>query len=319
MNNNPLKELNTSFHDYVFKQKWAAKSHMDGNGLPDYAFASDFELRKKLDSIPHFYSMSRKVAATYASRQLQIINQNAIAVTPHQFPEVYSIGKDCAKILGIGIPNIYILSSQTLNAMAYCTDDIEPLIVIHSSLYERFTPGELKFIIGHECGHIHNMHGVYSLMAQVLVNGGTNLLLLEGIMTLGLLNIAMTSAKYALSAWSRAMEVTCDRAGMICCERLEDAYTAQAKLLYGAAFGEHKINFDDIMKQLELQESNIARLEELSRSHPAAARRIAAEKYFADCEVLYKWRPDLKQPGQFLRSREQTDELCKQCINIIKD
>ncbi|MBR2209559.1 MAG: M48 family metallopeptidase [Synergistaceae bacterium] len=318
MTDNPLIGINTSFRDYITMKKRAAELHMDGNGLPDYAFALDFELRKKLDSIPNFYNISRKIAATYSSRQLQIINQKALAVTPNQFPEVYAIGRACAKILGIGIPAIYILSDQTLNAYTYATDDVEPMIVIHSALYERFTPGELKFVIGHECGHIHNTHGIYGVMAQILILGGAGALTDSGI-SLGMFNLILKGAVYALNAWMRAGEITCDRAGMICCERLEDSYTAEAKFMYGAAFGEHEINLDEIMKQLNMQESNITRFEELFNNHPVVARRIAAEKYFADCETLYKWRPDLMEAGRTLRSREQTDELCKRCVSIIKN
>ena len=315
MSDNPLSAINTSFHNYVLERKKAEKFHMDGNGLPDYAFALDYELRKKLDAIPNFYEISRKVAATYVSRELQLINQEAIAVTPKQFSEVYSIGQDCANILGIGIPNIYIKSSPVLNAYAYCTDDVEPLIVIHSALYERLTLGELKVVIGHECGHIHNMHGVYSIMASILFEGAN--IIFSGGITRTMFNLVTLGAQFALRAWSRAREVTSDRAGMICCERLEDSYTAQAKLFYGAALGNHEINFDEIMKQLDMQKSNITKLLELTQTHPATARRIAAEKYFADCEVLYKWRPDLRQSGRTLFSRKRADELCKSCINII--
>lgn len=316
MSNNPLSAINTSFHNYILERKKAEKFHMDGNGLPDYAFALDYELRKKLDAIPNFYEISRKVAATYASRELQVINQEAIAVTPRQFSDVYSMGQDCAKILGIGIPNIYIKSSPVLNAYAYCTDDIEPLIVIHSALYERLTPGELKTVIGHECGHIHNMHGVYSIMAAILFEGAS--LVLAGGITRAMFNLVTYGAQFALNSWNRAKEVTSDRAGMICCDRLEDTYTAQAKLFYGAAFGNHEIDLDEIMKQLDMQKNNITGFLELTRTHPIAARRIMAEKYFADCEILYSWRPDLKQPGQTILSRERTDELCKTCISIIK-
>lgn len=315
---NPLCGIDASFRSYVHRRQRAADAHMDGNGLPDYAFASDYELRKKLDSIPHFYELSKKVVATYASRQMQIINQQALAVGPNQFPEVYAIGRDCAKRLGIGIPNIYIVSGQELNAMTVDVDDVEPLIIIYSALYERLTPGELRVVIGHECGHIHNMHGVYNAMEQILLTGGANALAIGGV-SINLLNTVLQGASYALNAWSRAKEVTCDRAGMICCERLEDTYSAEAKLLYGATFGEQDVNIDEIVKQLDMQQNNITRLEELTRTHPAAARRIVAERYFAECDVLYRWRPDLRRPGQTMRSKEETDDLCKRYINILKE
>ena len=60
--------------------------------------------------------------------------------------------------------------------------------MIHSSLYERLTPGELKTVIGHECGHIHNMHGVYSIMVVILFEGAS--LVLSGGITRTMFNIS---------------------------------------------------------------------------------------------------------------------------------
>lgn len=313
----PLYGLDSSFRSYVRKRKESSNAHMAGNGLPDYAFAADYELRKKLDSIPHFYSLGKKICATYVSRQLQIINQSGLAVGPNQFPDVYEIGRDCAKRLGIGIPNIYIVNNLELNAYTIAMDDTEPLIVIYSGLYERFTSGELRTVIGHECGHIHNQHGIYNMMVQILLEGGVGAAALGGVSSL-LLSPVLIGAQVALNAWSRAEEVTCDRAGMICCERLEDAYSAEAKFLYGAAFGEHTIDYEELEKQLQMQTENIARLEELTSNHPTTVRRIMAEKAFAECELLYQWRPDLRQPGQSLHNKDYVDDLCRKYIQVVK-
>lgn len=315
---NPLRGIDASFSHYVERQKLTARAHMDGNGLPDYAYTPDYELRKKLDAIPHFYSLSKKICATYVSREMQIINQSGLAVGPNQFPDVYEMGRDCAKRLGIGIPNIYILGSTELNAYTIAMDDVEPLIVIYSGIYERFTPGELRTVIGHECGHIHNQHGIYNIMANLLLQGGLGAAAASGLSSL-LLDPILIGAKVALDAWSRAKEVSADRAGMICCERIEDAHTAEAKFLYGAAFGEHTVDFAELEKQLEMQMNNITRLEELDNSHPATVRRIMAEKFFAECDLFYRWRPDLRTPGQVLRSKEETDALCKKYINIVQE
>ncbi len=318
MTANPLSRMDASFIHYVERQKLASRVHMDGNGLPDYAYTPDYELRKKLDAIPHFYSLSKKICATYVSRELQIINQMGLAVGPNQFPDVYEIGRDCAKRLGIGIPNIYIVGSAELNAYTIAMDDVEPLIVIYSGIYERFTPGELRTVIGHECGHIHNQHGIYNIMAQLLLEGGLGVAAVSGLSSL-LLDPILIGAKVALNAWSRAKEVSADRAGMICCERVEDAYTAEAKFLYGAAFGEHTVDFAELEKQLDMQMNNITRLEELDNTHPATVRRIMAEKFFSQCDLFYRWRPDLRTPGQLTRSKEETDTLCKRYINIVAE
>lgn len=317
MTDNPLNRIDASFIRYVERQKLASRAHMDGNGLPDYAYTPDYELRKKLDAIPHFYSLSKKICATYVSREMHIINQKGLAVGPNQFPDVYEMGRDCAKRLNIGIPNIYIISNPELNAITIAMDDVEPLIIIYSGMYERFTPGELRTVIGHECGHIHNQHGIYNIMAQLLLEGGLGMAAAHGLSGL-LLDPVLVGAKVALNAWSRAKEVSADRAGMICCERIEDAHTAEAKSLYGAAFGEHTVDFAELEKQLDMQMNNITRLEELDSAHPAAVRRIMAEKFFAECELFYRWRPDLRTPGQMLRSKEETDALCKRYIDIVR-
>ena len=309
--------LTKGFRSYVESRRLSTREHMDGNGLPDYAFSLDYELRKRLDSIPHFYSLSKKICATYASRTLQIINQHGLSVGPNQFSEVYAIGRDCAKRLGIGIPNIYIINEQSLNAYTIATDDVEPLIVIHSGLYERFTPGELRAVIGHECGHIHNQHSVYDIMGRIVLGGGVGAISRFGI-SQSLWSIISMGSNVALSAWSRAEEVTCDRAGMICCESIDDVYSAEAKFLYGAAFGEHHVDFEELEKQLDQQRNSLVRIEELDDSHPATVRRIMAEKAFAECELLYRWRPDLRVPGQKMRSKEETDALCVQYIQVIR-
>ena len=311
-----IRNIDPSFRNYVNRRKQQLAAHIAGNGLPDYAFSVDYELRKKLDSIPQFYNVSKNICATYASRTLQIINQSALAVGPNQLPEVYDICRECAKRLGIGIPSLYILDSRELNAYTIATDDIEPLIVVHSSLYERFSKGELKAVIGHECGHIHNSHGVYNIMAQILMATGVNTL--AGTISSAISTIVSLGANYALKAWYRAEEVTCDRAGMICCDHLEDCYSVMAKFMHGAMRGDFTISYEELEKQLDMQKSTITRLEELERDHPSSVRRIQAERAFSECELFYRWRPDLRTPGQTLYSKHDTDEKCRQYVSVLE-
>ncbi|MEY8337146.1 M48 family metallopeptidase [Lachnospiraceae bacterium 62-35] len=314
---NPLQGMPFGFQDYVKRRKSMENSKLSGNGLPDYAFSMDFELRKKLDAIPQLYNIGKKICGTVASRCMQEYNRAALLVGPDQFPDVYQIGCDCARRLGIGIPNIYIVNDPSLNAFTYATDDIAPLIVVHSGLYERFTPGELRCVIGHECGHIHNQHGVYNMLGQILLTGGLQAMV--GAVPAYALTLLTVSSQLALSAWSRAAEVTCDRAGLICCERVEDAYQVNAKLMYGAALGEHNtVNLDALRSQLELQMSNMAKMDELWADHPSSARRIVAEMEFAECEVFYRWRPELKSPGQIMRIKEETDGRCRRFVDVMK-
>ncbi len=227
---------------------------------------------------------------------------------------------DCAQTLGIGVPNIYIYSSPEINAYAVACDDVEPIIVIYSALYERFDGEMLKSIIGHECGHLQNSHGIYMTVGSILATGGAGILsAVPGFRQLTALLTAGT--QIALNTWSRAAEVTADRASVICSSP-EAAMRAQMLLMYGAACNVdvNTINLDAIQEQLDMQMRNITKYGEIldGSDHPALARRIAAIKAFAECETLYAWRPELKTPGQVIYSKEDTEARCRSVIDIMK-
>lgn len=321
--NTPLEGINPSFSDYVKKKRAMLSTHMSGNGLPDYAYCMDYEYRKKLDSIPGLYKNLHRLLVPEIQRAYQYYNMNGVKVSPSQFGEIYQMGCDCAKILGIGIPNIVIADEGgIMNAFSFCVDDQEPMIVVTGLMVQRMTPGELKAVIGHECGHSHNNHVIYSYAAERLLSEGINgLIKIPGVSQIvGLLS---TGAQILLQMWSRAAETTADRAAMICCDSLEDAYSVDKKLMYGGAnlTGTVDINLDleELKKQLDQINDSPYRYQELMKSHPIAVRRIFAEMEFAKCETLYSWRPDLKQPGVKLQSKQATDEVCKKIVGILKD
>lgn len=313
----PLCGIDCSFGSYLTRRKMMDAHRMDGNGIPNYAFALDYECRKKLDSIPRFYDAAKTITGTYVSREVHEYNRKSLAVSPTQFPDIYQMTCDCARTLGIGIPNTFIYNDPSMNAFTYAMDDVEPMVVIHSGLIERTTPGELKFIIGHECGHIQNYHSAYQYLSRLVLNTGLNVASGISQMITALMTLGSTAA---LSAWSRASETTADRAGMICADRPQDCYSALAKLMYGGILGnEQEIDYDSIREQLEHTVSSIAKYSEIFDSHPAIARRIAALQEFCECESYYEWRPDQKNPGQLMRSKAETDERCKRYIDLSKN
>lgn len=313
----PLRGIDCSFGSYLTRRKMMDSHRLDGNGIPNYAFALDYECRKKLDSIPRFYDTAKTITGTYVSREIHEYNRKSMAVGPTQFPEVYQMACDCARTLGIGIPNVFINNDPIMNAFTYATDDVEPMVVINSGLMERITPSELKYIIGHECGHIQNYHSAYQYLSQLVLYTGLSLASGINQMIAGLMTVGSTAA---LSAWSRAAETTADRAGMLCADSQQDCYSALAKIMYGGIIGsEQEIDYDSIREQLEHTVSSIAKYSEIFDSHPAIARRIAALQEFSECETYYEWRPDQKQPGQLMRSKAETDGRCKRYIDLTKN
>ena len=316
-NTNPLRRIYRDFEGYVAEKNIDSRKHMLQNRLPDYAFGMDMELRKRLDAIPKFYSLAQTICGTYANRMMHEINMTGVAVGPNQFPEIYAIGRDCARRLGIGVPNIYIISDPTLNAATMATDDIEPFIYLHSGIVERMTQGELRTVIGHECGHIQNKHTVYNLMAQLVISGAQA----GGNIITGKVNALLsTGMLLALSRWERAAEVTCDRASVICADNVEDAISAQAKLMQGGMLGKDwKMDLDSLMRQFEQQKASTARLNEMLFTHPSGLRRIAAIKIFSKCETLFGWRPEFRKPGMRVLSRDEAEQQCNEVVSLLSE
>lgn len=309
----PLSNMDLSFRTYLNQRLAKNALHITGDDVPDYAYGMDYELRKRLDSIPGLLSFAKKLYGTIASNQMQEANRSGVCVSPTQFPDVYAIACECADRLGIAIPNVYILNNQATNASACCMDDIQPFIIVYSGMYERVTPGELKACIGHECGHIQNNHLVYQNFCNMLLNGA-----IAGVSVLAqqFVELATYGAEAALYAWSRAAEVTADRAGMICADTLMDSHMLNAKLMYGATWKEQEIDFAALREQLDMQMGNVARWGEWISDHPSTVRRIVAEQEFAECETFYAWRPDRKRPDSILRSKEECDRRCKTYIDL---
>jgi len=326
MRTNPTDAIDVSFSTYLQGRKSKTESHMEG-GVPDYAYSADYAMQQKIRAIPGFYALAKAITNTVVPRKIKELNMNGLKVGPNQFPEVYQMYADCARILGIGIPTVYIEPNPSeINASAYATEDNAPLSVITSALLERLTPGELRTVVGHECGHIHNNHVIYTIAANLILNyagltlGSAGAVL--GSVAKTVANTALSLASYplqlALQAWSRASEVTADRAGVICANDMDDAVKVQAKFMYGAAFNHSDVNLDSIHEQYDMLRSTPVRFLELGSTHPMSVRRMLAMKEFMNSEVLYRWRPEWKTPGMQLFDKMELDARCQKYIGVVK-
>ena len=314
---NPTDDIDISFSNYLNERNTRLEKHMEG-GVPDYAFAGDYATRQKLHSFPGFFKIGKILTSQYVPQIMQQMNMNAARVGPNQFPKIYEMTRHCAELLGIGMPTVFVTNSPgDLNAYTVAVEDATPIIVIYSSMLERMTPEEILDTIGHECGHIHNNHGLYNTIATLLFELTTAI---PGVSQIaGLLTAPM---RLAMMAWSRAAEVTADRAGLLCSGNLDAFSTCMAKFSAGAmltnsGLGEDNVlNVDALVEQYERVRDNPVRISEFVYDHPINARRILAGREFVKSEVFYKWHPELKEPDMHLYTKQELDDICKQFVNV---
>lgn len=234
---NPTEIIDLDFSNYLQLRSLELSAHLV-NGVPDYAFSLDQKLCQQLKAM----ALVRMIAQSFTSFLIPFYNQiqkiESVAVSPQQLPEIYAIGEECAKRLGISIPKIFVSNQDSLTAYTIATDSVAPIIMLSSNLVQELEPQELKFIIGHECGHIHNLHGVYNTTAELITNGLAKVILSQ-IPGLKLLEQVIGGAlKMFFLSWSRCAEITCDRAGLICCR---DVTVAENVLLKVALSGTESI------------------------------------------------------------------------------
>ncbi|SHH89979.1 Peptidase family M48 [Butyrivibrio fibrisolvens DSM 3071] len=318
MAESPLQNLDCNFPSWLQNKKSEVGKHKAGKYEWDYSYPMDLELRKTLENMHGFVDFAKHVTSTIARQEIDKGYRSWLAVGPNQFPEVYDLGRDCAKHLGIGIPSIFITNSDDFNAYTIASDDIDPIIVIHNLLLERYSLPELKCIIAHECGHIHNYHSVFTMMSRILTNGALIGGAYSGLARLPLSLLSM-GANLTLNMWSRAAEVTADRAALICCDDVEDAFQATGRLSYGAVRVEDritsKLDTESLREQLRMTEASGSKYMESLYNHPITTKRVFAQMEFAESEVFYSWRPDLLKPGVVPKTRSMVDNEVK---NIIK-
>lgn len=315
MSANPTEKVSVDFKQYLTMRENEQIKHLD-KGIPDYAFSLDLTLKQRLKSIPGVTAFCKALTKWMVPYFKQEMTMNGVAVGPNQFPQLHALGEECARKLGIGVPRMFVKYDPVMNAYTYASDDTEPMIVIHSSLIENYTEEELRVIIGHECGHIHNNHSIYMTAVEFVTNTGLFLgaQLIPGFAQI--IKILSFGAQLALMRWSRCAEVTCDRAGVICSCDVDTALMAEAKLGFGGISKLQGVNIEEYVKQIQNIKSTPVRFLELNASHPLIPKRIEAIRIFSTCDTFYSWRPDLKQPGVQSITKQEADNMCEPIISV---
>lgn len=106
---------------------------------------------------------------------------------------------------------------------------------------------------------------------------------------------------------------------MICADDVKDAVMAEVKLRTGGARGLDDINIEEYIRQIDDSQSTPGRLLEMFSSHPVTHKRVLAFKLFSQCETLYKWRPEWKNPDMAVMPKKLIDKECREFISVFRN
>ncbi|MBN2493673.1 MAG: M48 family metallopeptidase [Deltaproteobacteria bacterium] len=227
-----------------------------------------------LRKVPGFDTALKKLIGLIGEKSLHVIYlASAVRVNEKQFPDLYRVYRECLDVLDFEEqPELFISQTPFVNAGAIGTD--KPFIVLNSGALEVLEEPELRFILGHELGHIMADHVLYKTMLKLLLR----MTVLRFGVPWGWL--VLTAIIAALIEWDRKSELTSDRAGMLCLQSPDDAYGVFMKLAGGRRV--EQMSLDEFIAQAEEYESGGDKLDSfykflnlLGRSHPFPVLRVA--------------------------------------------
>jgi len=288
------------FESWVAERKGTRAVGEDG-GEHAYAYASDRQTRAAFERArPVQLAVEAVVRMFKAFGKNELLGQ-AVKVGPQQFPRVHGLVIECAQSLGIAPPTVYIMNSPVINAGTFGTND-DSFMLIHSALIDHMSDEELRSVIGHECGHIHNSHVVYLTALYFLTQ-----------MAGAFVAWIVTPAVVALRAWSRRAEITCDRAALLCCRNPDTVTRALAKLALGSHKLYDQLNLEAFLEQHEESRQGVGRFSELLASHPWLPKRVLALRVFEQSK-LFRNRAGLGDDGL---SMKQVDERVLEIVKVV--
>lgn len=240
--------------------------------VDDYVFAPD-ELVQQLIALGLYLPLGVFWTRALMYAQLRL---TGVRITPTQFPEAYQMVVDAARAAGMRrVPDAYVvLGNGQINAFA-AGHGHRRFIAIFSDLFEvggkARNPQALKFIIGHEVGHIAAGHSSYFRL---------------------IFTSFFQMLPYLGSTLSRTQEYTADNFGF----RLAPGGAMQTMgVLAAGKYLVNEVNTDELANRAVYEDGFFTWLANFNLSHPPTTWRAHALRDRTQPGRLV-WRPKFNPP-----------------------
>ena len=182
------------------------------------------------------------------------LRAEGVKIGKDQLPELEQVLHEvCAKLDISKIPELYVIQSGgMLNAFA-TRHSRRKFIVVYSELLEAYGPSssEIKFLLGHEIGHIKRKH----LIKQLILFPGLLMPLLG-------------------NAYYRACEASCDRFGAFASDDMDASISAMMVMSGGKRAG-RTLNAPAFASQYSQMRGFFVSWHELMSGYPTLSQRVA--------------------------------------------
>lgn len=221
--------------------------------LPGMRFSYDEKLADRIiDVYGHVNSNKSENEQSQLELHRRHLLGGAVKINVDLLPELSNAFEQSLETLGIDrtAGDMYVQQSPEYNAHVLAEDGRFD-IVLNSALLRDFVLPELRFVIGHELGHVLYKHHEISIKRTLDDNRD---MALEDVMM--------------LFKWSRTAEISADRVGLLCASSLKASISALFKLSSGLS----GISTSAIFKSLQSQYEDLAAHIESVDAQPSFVR-----------------------------------------------
>jgi Zn-dependent protease with chaperone function len=206
----------------------------------------------------------------------------AVQVTMRNAPAMYQMIESLKRRLQPGDVQVFIAKNDERNAYTFGLTRPND-IVMYSSLFDIMDDDELRFVLGHEMGHVALGHtwlnSLMGGMAGVPVSLGAAVIL-----------------TLAFQWWSRACEYSADRAGLLACGNLDKASLALVELVVGDV--RTNMEYQRALAAIDREDDSLGNvLMESFSSHPMIIRRIQELRKFAASDEYRRLQAQVNRSG----------------------
>ncbi|HWQ46793.1 MAG TPA: M48 family metallopeptidase [Longilinea sp.] len=208
------------------------------------------------------------IAMAYFSNQShhRQIMQQAQLVTPQSAPALANAIETCKRRLDEKDVEVYVLNTRERNAYTFGITEPQ-VVVIYSPLLTIMDEDEIKFVIGHELGHVVLGH----TWLNTIIGG------MAGVPSSFAVAVIIT---LIFRAWNRACEYSADRAGLLACGNLNKAVLALVEIVAGDI--RSQVQFQNALAAIDAEDDSFTGiLSESLSSHPMLIKRIKELQSYA--------------------------------------
>ena len=234
-----------------------------------YEHPADRAATAALKAVPHLDTALRRIIELGYERALRRgILGSAVRLGEDQLAHVWHAHARAYATLDLEpVPDLYLTQYPVANALTVGAG--RPVVVVNSELVQLIDAEQLRGVFGHEAGHVLSDHVLYR----------TALVILLRLSSLPGIPVPLFPLRAALMEWSRAAELSCDRAAALV---TRDPLAICRTLMVIAAGAEApNLDLDVFMRQGQDYREKVSPFDRFSRllsdlnlTHPMSVQRV---------------------------------------------